>query len=157
MSKVKQVLAVDDFHKSYRIRCLEKKITPKSREEYRRIITAMGEAIGDILVEDGIVGLPWRMGDVLLRQTTEPQISKKGGKRTLLFNDHSDGIGYRSFWLSPERQKKKRKSWGFSLSRVVRPRIRNAIYAGRRYANWQLLNPRAQKGRSGIYPKRKII
>lgn len=149
MSKVKAALRVKDFHKMYRIRCLDKGLTPKSLTEYRKIILAMGDIMTDLLLEEGIVSIPWKIGDVFLKQTVnvkEMIQSEKGGKRKKVkyFSDHTDGINYKSFWLSPERQHKKRKGWSFALYHPTRRRLKDRVFAGKRYTKWEALNERSQ-------------
>lgn len=149
MAKVTFSLKLSDLYKSYRIRCLDKGKTPKPFKQYKEIIQTMGDMMSDILLEDGIVGIPWHVGDVFLKQHrngSEEFYKTINGKSVKVreFNDHSDGIKYRSFWLSPERQHKKRKGWCFSLYDPTRKRLKRLIFAGKRYADWQLLNPRSQ-------------
>ena len=149
MSKVPRSLNLEDFYRMYRIQMMEKGLTPKAPDEHKKIIKTMGEVMAEILLEEGIVAIPWRIGDIFLKQHRNgsemlwQNINGKGVK-TKFFNDHSDGIKYRAFWLSPERQQKKRKGWCFSLAQPVRDKLTALIRGGKRYADWQLLNPRSQ-------------
>lgn len=151
MGKVQLSLKTEDFYRMYRIRCMDKGIKPKTQKQYRAIILAMGDAMTDLLLEQGIVAIPRNIGDVLLKQHRNgsqmiPNISPEGkylGKQRT-FNDHSDGIMYRSFWLSLERRQKKRKGWCFSLNNDTRKKLSKLIFGGKRFPDWQQLNKRTQ-------------
>jgi hypothetical protein len=126
MSKVKRSLKLADFHRSYKIRCREKKMTATEYKKYRKIILMMGDVMSEILLNKGIIGMPWHIGDIFLKKTLPkggwPSVidmnkSKEQKQQIFNFNEHTDGFIYLPFWMSPERKGKKRKQWCFSAYR----------------------------------------
>lgn len=150
MSKVKRSLVLADLYRSYKIRCKEKGITPKSYPAYRARIVKMGEVMSEILLERGIVGLPWMNGDIFLKEfkpkngVVDMKKSKELKTRVLHFNDHSDGILYLPFWLSPERRDKKRRQWCFSIFRGTRRELNRLLRSKTvRYPDFRMLTNRS--------------
>jgi hypothetical protein len=100
----------------------EKGLKPVSFTCYKKLITAMGDTMSDILLKDGIIALPWHNGDIYFKKKKSPPVvdhkaSKELGKEVLNFNDHTDGYVYEPTWLSPYTRKKKTKTWVFSIFR----------------------------------------
>lgn len=152
MSKVKRSLVLADLYRSYKIRCKEKGITPKSYAAYRSRIVKMGEVMSEILLERGIVGLPWMNGDIFMKEfkpingVVDKRKSAELKTRVLHFNDHSDGILYIPFWLSPERRDKKRRQWCFSIFRGTKRELGRLLKNKNvRYPDFKQLNNRANK------------
>lgn len=111
----------------------------------------MGDVMSELLLERGIVALPWKVGDVFMKEQlhNRPAIdyheSKKAGKRVYHSNAHSDFKIYSAYWLSPERQHKKRNSWCFSLYRGTGRMVTKLLKGGKKYPNYKLLNSRTTK------------
>lgn len=151
MSKVKRSLLLKDFYRSYAIRTREKGIKPKSRHEHRAILRAMGDVMSEMLLEHGIIAMPWKIGDVFFKETDidvpsiDYKASKEVGKKVYHVNGHNDQIIYSAFWLSPERQHKKKKMWCFSLYRGTKRKMAQLTKSGKKYPNFKLLNKRATK------------
>lgn len=140
MSKVSRSLHLTDFYKMYRTRCIDKGIVPKSEAEHKKIIKAMGESMSDILLENGIVAIPWRLGDVYYNEKKKTnRIVVSGGVSVHPFNDHTDGIQYKVSWLSSSRKNKKRTSWAFSLYRGSKRKGAQLMKGGKKYPNFQML------------------
>lgn len=106
----------------------QKGLKPKSWNQYRKIMLAMGESMSDILIERGIVTLPWKCGEVYMKRkkdvvAVDKLESSRQKKKVLHFNDHSDGIFYEPFWRSPQRKSKKQRTWCFSQFRGARRKM----------------------------------
>lgn len=149
MSRVKRSFLLKDFYSSYKIRCKEYGIEPKPYSTYREIILTMGDVMSDLLLESGIVAMPWMIGDVFLKEfdyvkpVVDHNTSKQLGKRVYFTNAHTGFKYYSAFWLSPERKSKKRKNWCFSLYRGTARRLVVLLKKGKKYPNYKLLNNRA--------------
>lgn len=111
----------------------------------------MGEVMSTILLERGIVAIPWRLGDVLIRKkkkqfTYNKQLSKKLGRRIYEFNEHSDGYTHNFFWLSPERLHKKRKMFCFAAYRLNQRRLAQLLKNKEvRYPDFEHISKRVLK------------
>jgi len=97
----------------------------KEYKNYRKIILTMGDVMSEILLDRGIIGMPWHIGDIFLKKTlpkggwpvTDMNQSKEQQTQIFQYNEHTDGFIYLPFWMSPERKGKKRKQWCFSAYR----------------------------------------
>jgi hypothetical protein len=125
MSKVSRSWNITEFHRAYALHCKESGTRPISLKDYKKIIQAMGSSMSDILLEHGIIGLPWYMGDIYFRKhvrsvTIDRHNSIAYKKRIFEFNEHTDGYVYKLSWLSPERIKKQRNLWVYTGHRDMR-------------------------------------
>lgn len=118
MSKVARSLHSEDMYKAYCLRLKKTKSKPMDKELYMKMLETMGEVFSDELLDNGIVQLPWGLGDVYLRNKKGHGYNHK--EKTITFNDHSEGIRKTFFWLSPERKSKKAKMWCFSPGRYLK-------------------------------------
>ena len=147
MSRVRRSLLLHDLYRSYKARMAAKGLEPKPYNKYKEIIETMGKVMGDILCERGIVAMPWRMGDLFVKRRSDnkPVYDKKKSAdlnmRVFIFNEHTDGIAFTAFWLSPERLQKKRKMWCFSLYRVPQRKIARLLISKQvEYPDFQMMS-----------------
>ena len=142
MSRVKRSLLQGDFYKSYRKYCKRKGLQPLPATTYRRTLRQMGDIMSEILIQEGIIGLPRMIGEVYFKRSKTEEVAKNG--KQLLFNEHTEGYIYRLHWDSPERVMKTSKLWCFSGFRgMKRDSAQLLIHKKVRYPDFQLLNPRS--------------
>lgn len=151
MSKVKRSLKIDDFYRSYKIRCKEKKMPSVTMKEYRQIVETMGKVMSDILLNKGIIGMPWHIGDIFLKKrlnripVTDVRATVDARMKIYNYNEHSDGYVYIPFWMSPERRGKKRKQWCFSAFRATKRRLKVILVNKEiQYPDFAMVNKKAK-------------
>jgi hypothetical protein len=92
---------------------------PIPQKEYNAFLKIMGDVLSDEILENGIVQLPWGLGDIYLKINNGGRTYDYKNKH-IHFNDHTDGDVRKFFWLSPERKSKKFKIWLYSVERTLK-------------------------------------
>lgn len=150
MSKVKRSLTVNDLYRSYCLHMKEKNMEPVKKKEYVKNIKVMGEVYREKLLELGIVGLPWGLGDVMIKDhyniagknkgyPSGPSFQRYNGEEKIFFNDHTDGKKKQIFWYSKERKDKKPKTWCFSGHRILKRTMAALLIGGKKYPDFAKL------------------
>lgn len=131
MSAVKFSLTLKEFHQSHKDRDHGKDKTA-SYKEYRQILYAFGDILGDELLQKGAVRFPYNGWRLSILKTKTPfvdnHLSKVFEEKTFNFNDHTDGFSL-SFHLETNQYDKKLKQYKFTANRNLKRAKLSALLA----------------------------
>lgn len=150
MSKVKRCLANKELYASYVIKMKQKGTPALSKVEFNLVVNSIGHVMSNQILEAGIVGLPKKNGDILVRSYKLKQhrnptrlynTSTNVRVPVIHFNDHNDGLIKKFFWQSPDRIKSQAKIWLFAACRNLKRTFSQLLQKGKLYPDYvKLLN-----------------
>lgn len=145
MSRVHRSLTSKDLYRSYVMQSHAKGEKPLPWPEYRIIVEAMGKVMSGHLLNNGIIGLTKKHGDIIVKD--KRKLGSVFGVHTVdgqkqsvtFFNDHSDNVAKMFYWVSANRTRKKASVWLFSAHRTVKRELARRLKGGQIYPDYTKL------------------